>query len=462
MCALAIALAGALSAPAAHSFCGFYVARGDAKLFNKASKVVMVRDGDRTVLTMASDFKGDPKEFALVVPVPTVLARGQIHVGDPAAIDHLDAYTAPRLVEYFDSDPCGMDAMNQEGSGAAVRRMSAPEAASDGRRERSLGVKVEARYTVGEYDILILSAKESTGLERWLNAHDYRVPEGASRVLASYLRQGMKFFVARVNLAEQARLGYAFLRPLQMAYESPKFMLPLRLGMVNADGAQEMFVYTLTRNGRVETTNYRTVRLPSDAEVPEFVKNEFGSFYRDMFTEQLERQGGDVVFLEYAWDMAWCDPCAADPLSREELTGLGVFWINPGAVPERQPGSRAVPRRKPAFNPPSGPENVFVTRLHVRYDRRHFPEDLVFHQTGDRENFQGRFVIRHPFRGESDCDAMDSYRAQVRERRMKEAETLARLTGWDSARIRKKMGGEKEWTEPAEDRSWWDKIWGSR
>src|SRR6185436_9171606 len=110
MAVLWISLLGALSAPPAHSFCGFYVARGDAKLFNKASKVVLVRDEDRTVLTMASDFKGDPKEFALVVPVPTVLQKGQIHVGDPAAVDHLDAYTALRLVEYFDPNPCQMRA----------------------------------------------------------------------------------------------------------------------------------------------------------------------------------------------------------------------------------------------------------------------------------------------------------------------------------------------------------------
>ncbi len=68
--------------PAAEAFCGFYVGKGDAKLFNRASQVVLVRDGDRTVLTMASDYEGDPREFALVVPVPTVLERGQIRVID--------------------------------------------------------------------------------------------------------------------------------------------------------------------------------------------------------------------------------------------------------------------------------------------------------------------------------------------------------------------------------------------
>src|SRR5215468_9815297 len=87
---------------ALRAFCGFYVARADTKLFNKASQVVLVRDGDRTVLTMSNDFKGDPKEFAIVIPVPTFLEKDQIHVGDKALVDHLDAYTAPRLVEYHD------------------------------------------------------------------------------------------------------------------------------------------------------------------------------------------------------------------------------------------------------------------------------------------------------------------------------------------------------------------------
>src|SRR5215470_5960450 len=95
-----------MTTSSAYAFCGFYVARGDAKLFNKASQVVLVRDEDRTVMTMANDFKGDPKEFAMVIPVPTVLERGQIRVADRALIDHLDAFSSPRLVEYFDPDPC--------------------------------------------------------------------------------------------------------------------------------------------------------------------------------------------------------------------------------------------------------------------------------------------------------------------------------------------------------------------
>ena len=320
------ALVAAAPAPA-DAFCGFFVSKADTKIFNKASKVVIARDGDRTVMTMSNDFKGEPKEFAVVVPVPTFLQKEQIHVGEQSLIDHLDAFTAPRLVEYFDENPCNR---RRYDDGCARCAASAPAAAGAMAQEsaKRLGVTIEATYTVGEYDILILSAKESGGLATWLTQNGYKMPQGAAPVLASYLKQNMRFFVAKVNLGEQAKLGFNYLRPLQIAYESPKFMLPIRLGTLNAEGTQELFVFTLTNKGRVETTNYRTVRLPSDVEIPTYVKGDFGRFYKSMFTTQVKKQNMSTVFLEYAWDMGWCDPCAADPLSNDQLRKLGVFWLD--------------------------------------------------------------------------------------------------------------------------------------
>src|SRR5881628_1034565 len=288
--------------PTIFAFCGFYVAKADTKLFNKASQVVLVRDGDRTVMTMANDFKGDLKEFAVVIPVPTFLQREQIHVGDKVLIDHLDAYSAPRLVEYYDADPCRVMEMREYALAAPAGAARKADAVS---RARSLGVTIEAQYTIGEYDILILSAQESSGLETWLRENRYKIPPGASAVLSTYVKQNMRFFVAKVNLTEQAKLGFSYLRPLQVAYESPKFMLPIRLGMVNADGPQELFVYALTRKGRVEATNYRTVKLPSDMDLPVYLKEQFADFYRAMFSEQVRKEDMRVVFTEYAWDMNW-------------------------------------------------------------------------------------------------------------------------------------------------------------
>ena len=199
-----------------------------------------------------------------------------------------------------------------------------------GARREALGVRIEAQYTVGEYDILILSATQSTGLKTWLVENGYRIPPGANGPLESYLKQGLKFFVAKVNLKEQAKLGFTKLRPIQMAFESPRFMLPIRLGMANADGPQELFVYTLTRTGRVEAVNYRNVRLPTGTEIPAYVKDEWKRFMPAMFEHQRRREGMGVVFTEYAWDAATCDPCPTPPLADHEWRGLGVFWVGRG------------------------------------------------------------------------------------------------------------------------------------
>src|SRR6185503_3589874 len=99
---LAGSLLAALSAEPAAAFCGFYVAKADTKLYNQASQVAIARDGDRTVMTLSNDFQGAPKEFAMVIPVPVVVKRDQIDVADKALLDHLDAYSSPRLVEYHD------------------------------------------------------------------------------------------------------------------------------------------------------------------------------------------------------------------------------------------------------------------------------------------------------------------------------------------------------------------------
>jgi len=408
-----------LAAGPAAAFCGFYVAKADSKLFNKSSKVVLTRDGNQTSITMASDYEGDPKEFALVIPVPTFIERRQIGVVDTKTVDHLDAYTAPRLVEYHDPDPC-TPAVSRS---AMQRGGPIPAAASANVVGHAKGVTVEASYDVAEYDVSILSAKESDGLVDWLTDNGYRIPNGAAAVLGSYIKQGTRFFVAKVNLERMRLAGNNYLRPLQVRYETAKFMLPLRLGTVNANGPQDLIVYALTKKGRVEAANYPTVKLPTGMGVPLYVKAEFGKFYKAMFDRAVERENMEAVFVEYAWDMGWCDPCAADPLSNKELVELGARWI--GDDSDRSYHGGAAP--------------AFVTRLHVRYDARSFPEDIVFQETQDRENFQGRYVLRHPWQGEASCLAAHTYRAELPIRFAREATNLVALTGWARSEVEARM-----------------------
>src|SRR6202011_266636 len=248
--------------------------------------------------------------------------RKQIGVVDMKTVDHLDAFTAPRLVEYHDDDPCApkiVPAMPMARTATAMMMVA------DGLVHR--GVTVEATYDVAEYDVSILSAEESDGLVNWLTDNGYKIPAGAEPVLASYIKQKMRFFVAKVNVKRMEKLGHAFLRPLQVRYETAKFMLPLRLGTVNANGPQDLIAYALTKNGRVETTNYRTVKLPTGLDVPLYVKDEFGKFYKALFERAVAREDMRAVFVEYAGDMGWCDPCAAKPMTFKELVELGARWI---------------------------------------------------------------------------------------------------------------------------------------
>jgi hypothetical protein len=221
----------------------------------------------------------------------------------------------------------------------------------------------------------------------------------------------MKFFVARVNLARHAAGSKQELEPLQLTFRSRDFMLPIQLGKLNGDGAQDLIVLALTRKGRVVLTNYMTKEIPSDVEVPIFVTQVFPQFYRAMF----DKAAGDAgAFLEYAWDMSWCDPCADDPLSHAEFKALGVDWV----------------RKSEAATP-----NVFVTRLHIRYGPNGFYEDLKFAVTEDRENFQGRYILNHPFEGEITCEAGETYVAETRKRIKDEAALLRQLTGWSAKTI---------------------------
>ena len=424
LAAFAAAIPAAV-APSAQAFCGFFVGKADAGLFNQASQVILARDGAKTTITMLNDYKGELTDFALVMPVPVVLKQDDIRVADKKIFDRIDAYSSPRLAEYYDGNPCDRRRHLMD----RAERSAPPSAAVKGRTpDKALGVEVEARYTVGEYDIVLLSATQSDGLETWLRENGYKMPAGAAKALGPYIQQNMKFFVARVNLKEQAKAGFSYLRPLQFRFETAKFMLPMRLGMINANGPQDLIVYVLSRQGRVEATNYRTVKLPANMELPTYLKKpgEFGKFYKAMFDRQAEVEKHRAVFTEYFWDMSWCDPCAADPLNVAELREAGVGWVS-------GTGGRG-----------QGAQPVMLTRLHIRYTKETFPEDLAFQETKDRGNFQTRYVLRHPWRGSifACWDALGEYRRyreSVAEREERSAQALATLTGWNVADIRKRM-----------------------
>jgi hypothetical protein len=414
-----------LIAPLLYAFCGFYVSKADATLKNKASQVILVRDGNRNVITMYNDYRGDIKDFAMVVPVPVVLKKSDIRVVDPGLFKRLNDYSAPRLVEYYDQNPCEPNYRAKSNDMPLAMAMAESDKSVAAVTSRSQGVKIEAQYVVGEYDILILSATESLGLKDWLVQNGYRIPKQAEEVLDPYIKSNLKFFVVKVNAGEKRKSPEQYLRPIQISFTSPKFMLPIRLGMANADGDQDLLVYAFTRKGRIECTNYRNVDIPTDRNVPLFIQKNFNTFYENLFTRQWRQAQYSASFLEYAWDVTpanyyHCDPCIATAPSAADIVQAGVWWLNTDWTDYRNVDEEITD---------PGNQQVHFTRLHFRYNRNSFAQDLQFQVTPNTETFQARYVITHPARGRFSCEEGKKYLTSLRERRKAELEELNRLTG---------------------------------
>ncbi len=421
------ALVAALGATAnADAFCGFYVSGADAELFNNATMVVMMRDGKLTVLNMQNNYEGPPKDFALVVPVPVVLQKENVKTLPREVFDRVDKLAAPRLVEYWEKDPCAPEYPRKMAMAARPGAKPRPKAKGSG---AGLGVKIEAQFKVGEYEILILSAKDSGGLDKWLRLKKYKIPEGAEPVLRPYVQQGMKFFVAKVDVKKvRFEDGKVVLSPLRFHYDSKDFSLPVRLGLLNSNGEQDLIVHILAKGQRYEVANYENVTIPTNLDVAEAARDQFGSFYTSLFAKVLEKRPKSVI-TEYSWDAGSCDPCPTPPLRPNDLATLGADVLpsavgKPGLVP---PPGRSGPRGR--RRPPRrfwGGGGFVLTRLHARYKKDSLGEDLVFRAAppiaggrerrgADREleqgsvpsgvnNFQARYAIRHPWKGPIECD----------------------------------------------------------
>jgi hypothetical protein len=382
-----------------------------------------------------------------------VLQKGQVKTLRPEVFQSIDTLSAPRLVEYWERDPCyvlpppapPMDPMVQYSAGGGRNYEDASA--------NKLGVKIEARFQEGEYQILILSAKDSGGLDTWLRLNKYKIPEGAAEALAPYVREQMKFFVAKVDITKVKRdaHGAVVLSPLRFSYDSAELRLPVRLGLLNApspgraasaastsESKQDLLVYILSPDSRYELANYQNAFIPTNVEVSDAVKSNFGAFYGELFDETVRKAGGRAVVTEFAWqtpilqrpepDMSWqsyhCDPCPAPetpPPSLSDWVSLGDPQLL-GELADLKPGLMTK-----AFALPAGvPEQWVLTRLHTRYDKTALKDDLLFRSSkpmvGGRANpdgtnreegaqgaadgqnqFQGRYIIRHYWEGAVQC-----------------------------------------------------------
>ena len=399
---LACATALLFAASSARAFCGFYVSSAGAELFNDATMVVLMRDGTRTVLSMQNNYRGPPDDFAMVIPVPVILKKENVKTLPNAVFTRVDTLASPRLVEDYEPGECPPMAVP-----SAVRMESAR---GGGGVPRDLGVKVEAKFEVGEYEIVILSAKDALGLDIWLKENKYKVPANAEPLLKPYVQTGWKFFVARVNSKKVAfKDGRAVLSPLRFHYDSEKFELPVRLGLVNSGGTQDLIVHVIAKQ-RYELANRKNVLVPTNLQLTPEAKPVFGGLYADLLQKTFDANPGAVV-TEFAWKGALPPP--------KVMVGGGIYGVTCDPCPPPEPvddplakylGADVLPGVKSDEDIAKFASEATLTRLHLRYTKDSLTDDLVFtavepvaggvplaEKPAKANRFQGRYIIKYPF-----------------------------------------------------------------
>jgi len=400
-------LATVAQVKSADAFCGFYVSGSEKPMFAEATQVVLMREGTRTVLSMQNDYAGPLDDFAMVVPVPVVLRESEVKTLPRDVFTRIDQLGAPRLVEYWEQDPCPKPVDYRRYPPRAAPMASGGRSMSaDMAVEKKAVVKIEAQFDVGEYKILILSATEAAGLETWLNQNGYKIPQGAEPLLRPYVEAGSKFFVAKVDPKKVKMVdNRAELSPIRFHYDSEEFSLPIRLGMANMKGKQDLIVNILSVDKRYEVANYKNAFIPTNFDVKNGVRERFGEFYAALFDKTIEANPGAVI-TEYAWkaspQLGKCDPCPPTPPQDRDMLTFGGDLIG-GEIARG---------------------TYTLTRLHARYGKSDMKDDLRFREakpvTGGREvwsqqgleygatpaaqnNFQARYAIRHWWTGAITC-----------------------------------------------------------
>ena len=371
---LAMSAALCLISNMAFAFVGVYITKDGSNVTSSHSKVVIARKDQKTILTATSDFNTTATSFALVIPVPSTVKTANIRYVNYETVNKLDTYTSPRLIEYIDYDPCNPDSMKRP---PIVTDQSFTTIDMD----KAIALETSVPETVTPHNVIVLTSKESVGIDITLKKYGYNVPQNYLAALKQYNDAQMKFII--VEVTKNNNNTATWLQPVQIEYESEQLSLPVNIGALNAPQNQkhDMLLFTLSSHGEILTTNYQTKIMPGNLDLPAISINEFTKFY-DAFMNKVFVVHPEIIRKEYSWPMGACKPCTSTPLSIDELSTLGTFWYHlpkEGRIGLVEPFSA-----------------IYVTRLHTQYTYDTFENDLTFEEDSEKNKYQTYFNIKHP------------------------------------------------------------------
>lgn len=421
---LSFVIVVAAAMPAA-AFPGFYMGKGTQKRQLSEAQIVVMRKGEMTAVTVMADYDGPLEPFAIVLAVPPDVTLERVKTLKREFVDRVDALTAPRYHEFWEQDPCEPGPPEQEwerklmaSSDTDFLGQPITDDVKKKKVDKELFVRTDPEFKEGEYTKFTLLEGP---LADYARGQGYTVPPGAEQALQPLLAEGYKVLVAEVDdkRVELVGGGRGQLSPIRYWSDHPVTKLPVRLGLLNSPGKQELIIYVLDPTARYEVKNYENVFPPTNIESELELDRGGHTFYVKEHTGELYAAIHDLLlaqkpqgFLnEYAWHSAGCgEPCATEPLFVHELMSLGgdAFetlvsdeeknpevpeltkeekkalkdeWDEAKLTPkERKDREKQLEeeRKKVAHNKALIERHKYmVTRLHHRYDAANLPKDVV-------------------------------------------------------------------------------------
>lgn len=307
-----------LAAPStAHADGTVYVSEGAQPIAGRTSTVVVLREGERTVLSIQRDYHGPAEGFALVVPVPASFSAADVSTVDPALFDRVMRMGSPRLVELWEENPC-IDVERRTSAHDARYVSTDPQRRGPQDREPPRMLLAASRV-VGPYDVTVLDAAQARGLEAWLAGRGYQVPQATIAALQPDIAAGRRFVVAHIPAGRvQLEQGRALLPPLRLVMSAAELRVPVSLL-----DPEELVVVVIARQRRFEAVGQPNVAIATNLDVAPSVAADFAGFHAALLERTFERHHG-AVLTEHAWPVTQCDPCLPEAtLDADALRSLG-------------------------------------------------------------------------------------------------------------------------------------------
>ena len=419
----------------ASAFCGFYVSGADARLTNNATQVVLMREGTRTVLSMQNNYQGPPQDFAMkCVPVPVVLRKENVKTLPRDVFDRVDQLTAPRLVEVLGAGSVPPPMARKKPKTWVARARAWPVPTCVGADDAQSGQDrspVQQRRRVRHRRP---SARPTRRRSTWLRQERVQDP-GGGRTVSPTVRRARDEVFRREGGRDEGPVRTRRRRPgskrcsrRSVFTTTPmRSRCPIRLGLINSTAELGIFVVTILAPG--QRCRGRQLRQRGDPDEHRRVGRDARSVPgRSMQSSSTRRSRSTrvPVITEYSWSAYSLRPCPTPPLNESELQTLGADAL--GSHGAGRPSLEAALRDchlARRMRQPSG--DFVVTRLHARSSKDALGDDLVFRaappivggraeflanereapRTGARpdatNNFQARYVIRHPWAGPIAC-----------------------------------------------------------